>query len=202
MSVRTGAESGELSLRAGGWDRPLTPGESIAVAGACLTLASWAGDLLRFDALQETFARTHLGSRKPGDRVNLERALRLGDPLGGHYVTGHVDGTGRVRSVRREGRDAVLEIAAAAELMDGLVPKGSIAVDGVSLTVAALAADSFSVHIIPTTWERTTLPDLRAGDAVNLEADLLGKYARKALQAAPSGRPVTMDSLRRAGFLG
>ncbi|MBU1693089.1 MAG: riboflavin synthase [Verrucomicrobia bacterium] len=201
VSVNAGAEEGRIVIRADSWDTPLTMGESVSVSGACLTLASASGDRMTFDALQETFERTNLGRKKAGDRVNLERALRAGDALGGHIVTGHVDGLGTVRTRRRAGRDWVLEIAFDRALQGGFVPKGSVACDGVSLTIADLADQVFSVHVIPHTWEQTTLSDLAAGDSVNIETDILGKYVRRLLPGGAEGPMVTLDSLRRAGFI-
>ena len=200
VSIRTGSEGGGLVVRAGPWDAPLTVGESVSISGACLTLVSYAGDQMTFDALQETFERTNLGRKKTGDRVNLERALRAGDALGGHIVTGHVDGIGTVRGRRRAGRDWVIEIAYDRALRGGFVPKGSVACDGVSLTIADLTDQAFHVHVIPHTWEHTTLSDLNVGDSVNLETDILGKYMQRLLQGGTGGPAVTQDSLRRAGF--
>lgn len=202
VSVQTGAQEGRLVVRADPWEAPLAIGESLCVSGACLTLASAAGGRMTFDALQETFQRTNLGRKQPGDRVNLERALRAGDPLGGHIVTGHVDGVGILRSRRRAGRDWVLEISAERTLLEGLVPKGSVACDGVSLTIAELSNEGFSVHIIPHTWEQTALADLQPGQDVNIETDILGKYVRRLLQQNASATSVTWESLQRAGFLG
>ncbi|HOW97857.1 MAG TPA: riboflavin synthase [Kiritimatiellia bacterium] len=201
LSVNVTAEEGRLVVQASPWETPLAVGESIAVSGACLTLASFQGDRLTFDALQETFQRTNLGRKKPGDRVNLERALRAGDALGGHLVTGHVDGIGIVRGARNAGRDWVLEVEVAEALRDGLVPKGSVTCDGISLTVVSLSDRTFSVHIIPHTWTHTTLADLNPGDPVNIETDILGKYVKRLLSSGGGGSSVTMDSLRRAGFI-
>lgn len=202
VSVKTGAEEGRLVVKGGSWDAPLAVGESVSVSGACLTLVSYAGDQMIFDALRETFECTNLGRKKTGNRVNLERALRAGDALGGHIVTGHVDGVGTVRARRRVGRDWVLEIAFDRALQGGFVPKGSVACDGVSLTIADLTDQAFNVHIIPHTWEHTTLVDLKAGDSVNIETDILGKYVQRLLGGGAGGQAVTHDSLRRAGFLG
>lgn len=200
VSVSVGAEAGRITVQAEAWGQPFAVGESISVSGACLTLVSFAENRLVFDALQETFRRTNLGQKKPGDRVNLERALRAGEALGGHIVTGHVDGVGTVRAVGRAGRDWVLEIEVGSELLAGLVPKGSVACDGVSLTLADLKGKTFSVHIIPHTWDQTALSDLQAGAAVNIETDILGKYVRRLLPGG-GGAAVTMESLRRAGFM-
>ena len=202
VSVSTGAEEGRLVVRAGSWDAPLTVGESVSISGACLTLVSFTGDQMSFDALQETFQRTNLGRKKTGQRVNLERALQAGDRLGGHIVMGHVDGIGTVRGRRRAGRDWVIEIAYDRALHGGFVPKGSVACDGVSLTIADLTDQTFRVHVIPHTWEHTTLSGLNVGDSVNLETDILGKYVQRLLQGGTGGPVVTHDSLRRAGFLG
>lgn len=192
---------GRITVEAGTWDRPAQVGDSVAVSGICLTVARAEGGRLGFDVLRETFERTNLGERRVGDKLNLEPSLRWGDPMGGHIVIGHVDGVGRVRRIRRVGRDWSYEISAPAELMDGLVFKGSVAVDGVSLTIAELQPDGFVVHIIPYTWEVTTFGDLREGDAVNLEMDLLGKFVRRLIErgAAPTG--LTWERLRQEGWV-
>jgi riboflavin synthase len=182
------------------WSIPLDPGESVAVQGVCLTVVRGTATSFDCDLLDETIARTHMARRKQGDRVNLERALRLGDRIGGHLVTGHVDGTGRVVSIRPAGRDRAIEIACDAALLSGIVEKGSVACEGVSLTVARLGSSSFEVNVIPFTWESTTLPQLRAGDPVNIETDLLGKYVRRHFDAVAQAPDVTLAGLRDAGF--
>ena len=149
-------------------------GDSVAVDGVCLTAVD--GARLVFDVVEETLSRTTLGALRAGDRVNLEPALRAGEPLGGHLVQGHVDGLGRVRAVG----DPVW-IDAPADLLRYCVEKGSITVDGVSLTVAALDAGGFAVALVPHTLEATTLGALAPGDAVNLEVDVLAKYVEKLL---------------------
>jgi riboflavin synthase len=154
-------------------------GDSISVDGVCLTVVARDGSTLRFDAVPETLGRTSLGDLAPGSRVNLEPALRAGDPLGGHYVQGHVDGVGSVRSVEPEGDGKRTAFAAPAELLRYVVEKGSIAVQGTSLTVAAVDGTGFEVALIPHTLEATTLGALQPGDRVNLEADVLAKYVEK-----------------------
>lgn len=156
-----------------------TLGESIAVNGCCLTVERTEGDGLVFFATPETLARTSLGAKSLGDAVNLERALALGDRLGGHLVQGHVDAVGALRSVRPTGDAWEIWFDAPAAILDHSVEKGSIAVDGISLTIAALDATGFSVWIIPETWKRTTLSTLAIGDPVNLESDLIGKYVAR-----------------------
>ena len=177
-------------------------GESIAVNGACLTLEKAAGAVLEFHAMEETFRKTNLGRLRRGSRVNLERAMALGSRFGGHIVSGHVDGIGKVLSLKRTGDDMVLTVGCAPELRQYMVPKGSIAVNGVSLTVAELGADRFSIHLIPTTWDGTNLSDLTAGDEVNLECDMLGKYVLAMLRRMelPAGNDINMDTLKNAGF--
>ena len=195
-------EAGRLTLSAR-FDAPLQIGESIAVNGACLTLVEQRGENLVFDVLRETFEKTALRDKAPGAPLNLERALRLGDPLGGHLVSGHVDGTGVIRRIESAGRDKVLAVAAPA-LVAEIVPKGSIAIDGISLTVVNVApADgTFSAHVIPHTWNQTALAALAPGARVNLETDLIGKYMRKqAAEPAVRESPVTWEKLRDAGFL-
>jgi riboflavin synthase len=194
-------EAGRLTLSAQ-FAAPLEIGESIAINGACLTLVEQNGVQLVFDVLRETFAKTALRDKSIGTRLNLERALRLGDPLGGHLVSGHVDGTGELRQVETAGRDKVLVIAAPALIAD-LVPKGSIAVDGVSLTIVEVrpADGTFSVHVIPHTWSQTALSALSAKARVNLETDMIGKYVRATLNATATPAAITWDKLRNAGFL-
>jgi len=192
--------SGRLFIEAPSWDSPLVLGESIAVNGCCLTVASVEGSQMRFDVLEETFRKTGLGEKQAGQRVNLERALRAGDALGGHFVTGHVDGTGRVGEVRQIGRDWSFGIACERGLLGGMVPKGSIAVDGISLTIVDLTNDGFSVHIIPHTMQETAMGDLKAGDAVNLETDMIGKYVQRFVQVASESGGLTWEKLKSAGF--
>jgi riboflavin synthase len=157
-------------------------GDSVAVNGGCLTVTSIRDGRLSFEAVPETMERTSLGDLKVGARVNLERAMRAGDRLDGHIVQGHVDGVGTVRQMAREGNDVRLQIDCDPELADCVVEKGSIAVDGVSLTVAALSPSGFEVALIPHTLEATTLSDRQPHDRVNLEADVLGKYVKRYLE--------------------
>ena len=156
-------------------------GDSVAVNGCCLTVTALANRRLAFDAVPETLRRTALGSLASGALVNVEPALRAGEPLGGHYVQGHVDGVGRVRSRDNKGDGVRLEIEAPSELLRYCVEKGSIAVDGVSLTIAALGPDSFAIALVPHTLAVTTLGALRPRDAVNLEVDVLAKYVERLL---------------------
>jgi riboflavin synthase len=158
------------------------PGDSVAVNGGCLTVTSICDGRLSFEAVRETMERTSLGDLKVGARVNLERAVRAGDRLDGHIVQGHVDGVGTVRQMIREGNDVRLQIDCDPELADCVVEKGSIAVDGVSLTVSALSPSGFEVALIPHTLEVTTLRDCQPDDRVNLEADVLGKYVKRYLE--------------------
>lgn len=166
-------------------------GDSVAVNGCCLTVTARDGDTLAFDAVPETLARTNLGRLHVGSPVNLERPLRLGDRLGGHLVQGHVDAVGEVRLVSPEGSSVRIAIDAPENVRRYLVPKGSVAVDGVSLTVAAVTETGFEVVIIPHTAAVTTLGRVRPGDAVNLEADVVGKYIERLL--APY-TPTAVDS--------
>jgi len=160
-------------------------GDSIAINGCCLTVVADSNDSLSFEAGPETLARTNLGQLTAGSRVNLEPSLRVGDPLGGHFVTGHVEAIGTLIQRRDEGDWSTCWFAFPPELARYMVPKGSIAVDGVSLTLVDVEADRFSVALIPHTLSATTLGHLRPGDRVNLETDLLAKYAQKQLGDPP-----------------
>jgi riboflavin synthase len=156
-------------------------GESVAVNGCCLTVTAHRDRQLMFDLLQESLDRTNLGGLKPGDPVNLERALRVDGRLGGHFVQGHVDCTAKVLDLDEKGADLRLDVALPPEFARYAAFKGSIAVNGTSLTIAAIGSDRFTVWIIPHTLENTNLGDLEAGDAVNLEFDILAKYAERLL---------------------
>jgi riboflavin synthase len=160
-------------------------GDSVSVSGVCLTVVSVAGSRLAFDAVPETLSRTSLGSLEPGARVNVEPALRAGEPLGGHYVQGHVDGIGTVISLEPEGAGARLTLAAP-ELGRYCVEKGSLTVEGVSLTVAAVDEDAVEIALVPHTLEVTTLGRLAPGDSVNVEVDVLAKYVEKLLRGTIS----------------
>jgi riboflavin synthase len=186
--VEEGAGGRDLFLSvpalAGQW----TIGESVALNGTCLTLVGHEGERCRFQAGPETLRRTNLGELVPGDRVNLERSLRLGDRLGGHLVQGHVDGLGRIESRQRQGDWELFWFSAPPELTAQMVSKGSVAVDGVSLTLVDVTEERFSVALIPHTLANTTLGFKRPGASVNLETDLLAKYVAKCLQGMRTSR--------------
>lgn len=201
VAMEQGGGAGTLRVEATAWGTPLALGESIGINGTCLSLAAQVDQLLSFDILQETFDKTNLGALVEGSQVNLERALAHGDPLGGHIVSGHVDGIGTVRSITPVGRDKRVEIACSHEVQGHLIQNGSICGDGISLTVAELLDDGFAVHIIPITLEHTTWSALAAGAAVNLEIDLIGKYIESFIKQGLYPEPLTWDSLRDAGFL-
>jgi len=185
--IARGAKAIALTIRAGSTARGLKTGGSLAVNGCCLTatgtVAHGKSKLIRFDLLEETWRRTNFQFLKAGSLVNLERPLRAGGELGGHFVTGHIDGTGKILCWERTGADHVLDIAVPENVMRYVIEKGSIAIDGMSLTVAGVSKKSFRVWIIPHTFEVTNLRERKTGEAVNLEADMLGKYAEKFMGA-------------------
>jgi len=186
------------------WLPELSDGESVAVDGVCLTVARHDATRFTADVLEETARRSTLGSAAPGAVVNLERALRAGDRFGGHVVQGHVDGTGTLVSRTSCGRDFRLKFSCPRAVAAATVLKGSIAVNGVSLTVTGLGDDWLSVDVIPTTAAETNLGALRPGSSVNLESDVLGKYAlRRAEAAAPvsTSGGLTMEKLAENGFI-
>ena len=178
------------------WPRPLESGESVAVNGACLTVVRCDGSRFTADVLRETESRTGLGELVPGAKVNLERAVRAGEALGGHLVQGHVDGRGVVSAILPKGRDVQLRVRCGRVLAAQSVLKGSVTIDGVSLTISALGDDWLGVDLIPTTARETTLGAKRVGDGVNLEGDIVGKYLAKG--AARPG--LTESALAAAGF--
>ncbi len=157
-------------------------GDSVAVNGTCLTVTKLDPPHLSFDAVRETLERTSLGVLEPGSRVNLERAMRADGRFDGHIVQGHVDAAGSVRAIEREGTDVRFAVETGRAFAEELVPKGSVTIDGVSLTVCEVTEDGFDVVLIPHTLKETTLGDRRPGDPVNLEADILGKYVKRHLE--------------------
>jgi riboflavin synthase len=165
----------------------LSAGDSVAVNGVCLTATEVREDAFAADAMSETLRRTSLGALREGARVNVELPLRASDRLGGHVVQGHVDATGTIRALRNEGFSRVLEIEAPAEVCKQLVEKGSVALDGVSLTVSALTDDGFEVSLIPETLARTNLGAVAAGDAVNIETDILAKHVARLVELGTLG---------------
>ena len=178
------------------WAKPLEEGESVAVNGVCLTVEKCDGSRFTADVLRETESRTGLGELVPGAKVNLERALRAGDAMGGHIVQGHVDCRGTIAAKVPKGRDFQLRVRCGRVLAEESVLKGSISIDGVSLTISGIGDDWLAVDVIPTTAKDTTLGQKRVGDMVNLEGDIVGKYVAKA--AKPQG--LTEEALVRAGF--
>jgi riboflavin synthase alpha subunit len=169
----------------------LALGASVALDGVCLTAAAVAGGRVGFDVVPETLRRTTLGGLRPGDRVNVEPALRSGDPLGGHLVQGHVDGVGTVEAVERAGADVRMTVRLPDALRGSTIPKGSVAVDGVSLTVGESEEGRFSVYLVPHTLAATGLASKGPGDPVNLEADVVGRWVEHHVRRTLSGRPGT-----------
>ena len=179
----------------------LKVGESVSVNGACLTVTTFTNHSFTVDVMPETARRTTIGSLKNGSPVNLERTLHLTDGLDGHIVSGHIDGVGTISKIVPEGIAQVVTITAAPEILHYIVEKGSIAIDGISLTVAKVTNTSFSVSLIPLTVKETTLGYKKAGDKVNLENDIIGKYVEKMLQGNPGGEGLTKKSLWENGFI-
>jgi len=180
-SIESAGELTRLAIDAPEIARDVRVGESVAINGCCLTVIAEQAGSLHFDVIQESLLRTSLGDLAVGSRVNLERAMRADGRLDGHIVQGHIDGTGRVERLERDGDDVRLYVACEREVTDNLVEKGSVAIDGVSLTVVGVSETGFDVALIPHTLEVTNLGGYEPGDRVNLEADVLGKYVKRYL---------------------
>lgn len=194
-------EASRLDVALGDMAHDVKRGESIAINGTCLTVTCLTDDKAGFDVSPETLACTTLGQLRTGDTVNVERALAVGQRLGGHFVQGHVDGRATLRLIRQQGEFWTLSYDVEENLRSQLVPKGSVAVDGVSLTVAALDAQGFSVAIIPETAAQTTLCQKKQGDTVNIEVDMLVKAVHRACGAWMEQHPaLTVETLKKAGF--
>jgi len=201
---RQGAESIRLTVATGIPMAELRLGESIAVNGICLTVVSFGAGLFSADVSPETLDRTSLGGLAAGDKVNLERALRLSDRLGGHLVSGHVDALAVVTERRRDANALRFSFTLPAAVNRYVVEKGSVAIDGISLTVNSVAAEGFSVAVIPHTLEMTTLKEKGAGARVNIETDLIGKYVERLMggrEQGPEKEPLSLDFLAKHGFL-
>lgn len=197
--VLTPPRNGKLSLAASKVTEGLALGDSIAVNGVCLTVSAFSGQRFTADVMPETLHRSNLGELRTGSLVNLERALPATGRFGGHFVSGHIDGVGSLLSVRPEGNALIFSIRTAPELLRGIVEKGSVAIDGISLTVVEVTETLFSVSVIPHTAAVTTLAGKRPGDRLNLETDMIGKYVLRALSLSqPSNNTSVNESLLRA----
>lgn len=202
-SIRKGAHSAILEIQAKVVLEDIHLGDSIAVNGVCLTATSFSPTGFTADVMHETLNRSSLASLRPGHRVNLERAMAANGRFGGHIVAGHVDGVGRISHIRRDDNAIWYTIQTQPALLRYVVEKGSITVDGISLTVATVGETSFSISAIPHTVRQTVLHHRRKGDLVNLETDIIGKYIEKLLQPAapqPKESTITRDLLSRCGF--
>lgn len=212
-SVANGNKSAIITIIADKVLKGTKIGDSIAVNGVCLTVTSISGNKFTADVMAETIRRSSLGTLKHGSKVNLERAMAADGRFGGHIVSGHIDGTGVIRSLEREDNAVWVEIETPDKLLKYIVEKGSIAIDGISLTVAKLTDDSFSVSVIPHTGEETTLLAKKPGDIVNLENDIVGKYVERLMNfntsqkspfdnkaATSTNSKITMDFLAENGF--
>lgn len=200
--VEAGAVPGgmRLQLRAPGYWTGVVLGASIAIDGVCLTATTTSEDIATFDVVAETLRRTTLGTLRAGGRVNLQKSLKAGDPIDGHFVQGHVDAVAKVERVEQSPAESMWWFALDADAMRYVIPKGSIAIDGISLTVANRRDDCFSVALIPTTLERTTLGDKKAGAQVNIETDILSRTIVQHLQTIAGGDPqAIVERLRRSG---
>lgn len=200
--VSTGAAYGTIDIQASTVLEGTKLGDSIAVNGVCLTVTSLSSDGFTADVMAETMRRSALGQLKSGSKVDLERAMAANGRFGGHIVSGHIDGVGTIREMKHEGNAVWVTITASAAILRGIVEKGSIAIDGISLTVAAVDDTSFSVSIIPHTGAQTILLDKKPGDPVNLENDIIGKYVQRFLEPAPKAETsnITMEFLAKHGF--
>ncbi len=200
-SIRPSADSTVLAIDLGELAGESKIGDSIAVNGVCLTATGIEGALVSFDVSAETLAKSTLGKLRPAWQVNVERAMKATDRFGGHFVQGHIDGVATIEAIDKHGESADVRFAAAAELLDTMVAKGSVAVDGVSLTIANIDQNGFRIAIIPETLKRTTLGKARAGDCVNIETDIIVKTIKRQLEnILPKTEPLTAERLRQLGF--
>ena len=200
QTVRKGAASSSISVQAKKVMQDVHIGDSIAVNGVCLTVTAFSQGVFTADVMHETFNRSSLGSLQTGSPVNLERAMPSNGRFGGHIVSGHIDGTGTVSAIQKDDNAVWYTIKTAPGILRYIVEKGSVAIDGISLTVAAVERDCFSVSIIPHTASITTLSSRRVGDTVNLENDCIGKYVERLMGIQQTKHNITADFLTKYGF--
>ena len=200
-SVQTSAGALKLSIDLGKLAEECKIGDSIAVSGVCLTVAGLGGNLATFDVSAETLAKSNLAKLTAGSKVNVELAMKVGARFGGHIVQGHVDGVAKIKTVDKRGEFADIKFEAEGELLDQMVVKGSVAVDGISLTIASMEGSSFSVAVIPETLKKTTLGEAKTGDVVNIETDIITRTIKKQLEKIlPQKQTLTEEKLKQLGF--
>ncbi len=200
-SSRRSADSMELVIDLGKLAGDCKIGDSIAISGACLTVSKLQGSLATFDVSGETLTKSSLGRLATGSKVNIELSMKIGDRFGGHIVQGHVDGVAKIKAIDTQGEFADIKFEAESELLGQMVVKGSVAVDGISLTIASMEGGIFRVALIPETLKRTTLGDARVGDIVNIETDIISKIIKKQLEnILPQGQTLTVEKLKQLGF--
>lgn len=200
-SIRSSVNSTLLEVDLGDMAAENRIGDSIAVSGVCLTVTGIAGAIVSFDVSAETLVKSTLSRLRPASQVNIERAMKATDRFGGHFVQGHIDGTATIAAIERHGEFSDIRFAAGAELLDAMVVKGSVAVDGVSLTIANIDQNGFRIAIIPETLRRTTLGQARTGDRVNIETDIIVKTIKRQLEnILPKAEPLTAEKLKQLGF--
>jgi riboflavin synthase len=200
-SGRRSADAMELTIDLGKLTGESKIGDSIAVSGACLTVSKLESNIATFDVSGETLAKSNLGRLAAGSKVNVELSMKIGDRFGGHIVQGHVDGVATIKAIDKRGEFADIRFEAEGELVGQMVVKGSVAVDGISLTIAGMEGNSFKVAVIPETLKRTTLGEARIGDVVNIETDIISKIIKKQLEnILPQGQTLTVEKLKQLGF--
>jgi riboflavin synthase len=198
--VSAGRQSGGMRLEID-LGQAVKSGESVAVNGVCLTAVSPKGNTAQFDVSGETLTKSTLGNLKTGSAVNIERAVSANDRFGGHFVQGHIDANGKVKKIERQGDFWQFVFEAPKDILDNIVPKGSIAIDGVSLTVADIENNNFAAAIIPATFENTIFKNYRVGDSVNIETDIICRIVKKQLEKIlPNKSNLTVDKLKELGF--
>ncbi len=200
-SAQTSVGALKLSIDLGKLAGESKIGDSIAINGTCLTVSRLTGNLATFDVSGETLAKSNMGRLTAGSKVNVELSMKIGDRFGGHIVQGHVDGVATIKAIDSRGEFADIRFEAEGELLDQMVVKGSVAVDGISLTIAGMEGNSFSVAVIPETLKKTTLGEAKTGDVVNIETDIITKTIKKQLEKIlPQGQTLTVEKLKQMGF--
>jgi len=201
VSIQSGTDSMVLTIDLGQLADGCKIGESIAVNGVCLTVTKLQGKFASFDVSAETMSKSSMGDLRASSEVNVELAMKATDRFGGHFVSGHIDGTAKIKAIERHGNFTDITFSADTELLENMVLKGSVAVNGISLTISKLDQNSFSVAVIPQTLSETTLGRAKIGDNINIENDIIIKTLKKRLdEILPKGGPLTADRLRKLGF--